>query len=71
MANKKLSEDEKSVLEQFMIPFFHLEKRFPLFPGKLNKEAESLLLGISRDELIKNRANLTENSKQAALELLK
>ena len=71
MADKKLSEEEKSVLEQFMIPFFHLEKRFPLFPGKLNKEAESLLLGISRDELTQNRANLTENSKQAALELLK
>lgn len=41
----KTSEEIKAILEQFTIPFFHLEKRFPLLPGKADKKAESLLLG--------------------------
>ncbi len=69
--SKKLSEEEKSVLEQFMIPFFHIGKRFPLFPGKNSAEVEPALLGISKEELTLFRKNLEENAKQAALELLK
>lgn len=71
MARKNVSEEEKGVLEQFMVPFFHTEKRFPLFPGKGDIEAESKLLGISVEELRLIRENLEENAKQAALELLK
>lgn len=67
----KASEEEKSVIEQFLIPFTHLEKRFPLFPGKKSEVAEALLMGISLDELKLFRANYNENAKQAALELLK
>lgn len=69
--SKKLSEEEKSVLEQFMIPFFHVGKRLPLFPGKNDPEVEPALLGISGEELELFRKNLDENAKQAALELLK
>ena len=54
-----------------MIPFFHVEKRHPLFPGKNNTEAEAKLLGITREELETFRRNYDENAKQAALELLK
>ncbi len=68
---KKLSEEEKGVLEQFMIPFFHAEKRHPLFPGRDNPEAEAGLLGIPKEELETIRKNYDENAKQAALELLK
>ena len=67
----KTSEEIKAILEQFTIPFFHLEKRFPLLPGKADKKAESLLLGISEEELKSYRENITQNAKQAALELLK
>ncbi|WP_020404775.1 SGNH/GDSL hydrolase family protein [Gracilimonas tropica] len=68
---KKASEEEKGILEQFMIPFFHVEKRVPLFPGKMNKEAEAALFGISEQELNTFRENLQENALQAALEILK
>ncbi len=68
---KKLSEEEKSVIEQFMIPFFHAEKRHPLFPGKAEIEVEAKLLGISVDELKTYRQNFEQNAKQGALELLK
>ena len=68
---KKLSEEEKSVLEQFMIPFFHAEKRHVLFPGRNSTEAEARLLGITEQELETFRKNYEENAKQAALELLK
>jgi lysophospholipase L1-like esterase len=71
MADKKISEEEKGVLEQFMVPFFNTEKRFPLFPGKGDLDAESKLLGITPEELQLFRQNLEENAKQAALELLK
>lgn len=69
--NKKLSEEEKSVLEQFMIPFFHAEKRHTLFPGRNSTEAEAGLLGITKEELETFRKNYEENAKQAAFELLK
>lgn len=68
---KKLNKDEKNVLEQFMIPFFHAGKRHPLFPGRNEIEVEAGLLGISVNELETYRRNFDENAKQGALELLK
>lgn len=68
---KKLNNEEKSVIEQFMVPFFHIEKRFPLFPGKNSVDVEAQLLGLSSEELQTYRKNLDQNAKQAALELLK
>ncbi len=65
------SDDIKSLLEQFTVPFFHLEKRFPLLPGKSDIKAEAALLGIKEEELKAYRRNLKENARQAALELLK
>lgn len=67
----KTSEEIKAILEQFTIPFFNLEKRFPLLPGKTDKKAEAILLGISEQELSSFRENITQNAKQGALELLK
>jgi len=67
----KTSEDIKGILEQFTIPFFHLEKRFPLLPGKADKKAEAALLGVTEEELKSYRENIYQNAKQAALELLK
>ncbi|MFD2531566.1 SGNH/GDSL hydrolase family protein [Gracilimonas halophila] len=71
MANKKATEEEKSVLEQFMLPYHHIAKRIPLFPGKNNSAAEAGLLGITEEELVKYRENFDENAKEAALEILK
>lgn len=67
----KASDEIKSILEQFTIPFLHLNKRFPLLPGKDSVEAEASLMGLSIDELKTYRQNISENAKQAALELLK
>lgn len=71
MEKKKLSQDEKSVLEQYIIPFYNANKRHPLFPGRDSVQAEADLLGISVEELQEYRLNLDQNAKQAALELLK
>ncbi|MDR9419975.1 SGNH/GDSL hydrolase family protein [Gracilimonas sp.] len=71
MSKKKASEEEKSVLEQFMLPFYHVSKRVPLFPGKNNMASEAGLFGISEEELEKYRENYEENAKEAALEILK
>ncbi|MEQ9310890.1 MAG: SGNH/GDSL hydrolase family protein [Balneolaceae bacterium] len=68
---RKLSVEEKSVLEQFMIPFFNLGKRHPLLPGRNELELEAILMGVSVDELKTYHNNLDENAKQGALELLK
>lgn len=67
----KATEEERALLEQFIIPFYHADRRYPLFPGKNNKEAEAHLMGMDVQELELIRANLSENAKQAALELLK
>jgi len=64
-------EQEKSIIEQFIVPFFHLERRYPLFPGKKSIEAEAKLLGLSETDLDLNRKNAINNAKQAAIELLK
>lgn len=71
MAIKKANEEEKGILEQFMIPFYHVSKRIPLFPGKHNIESEAGLFGIEEGELKTYRENFDENARQAALEILK
>lgn len=71
MAKKKATEEEKSVLEQFMLPYHHIVKRIPLFPGKNNTASEAGLFGITEEELVKYRENFEENAKEAALEILK
>ena len=40
-------------------------------PGKKNKNAEALILGLNEEELLLGRKNAENNVKQAALELLK
>ena len=66
-----MKEDEKNVVEQFLVPFFHLNKRVALFPGKNSIEAEAKIFGLTEEELSLNRQNFEENARQAALELLK
>jgi lysophospholipase L1-like esterase len=71
MSKKKISEEERGILEQFMIPFYHLSKRISLFPGKNNQSAEASLFGLTEDELNTYRENFDENARHAALEILK
>lgn len=71
MSDHKANEEEKEIMEQFMVPYFHVAKRMTLFPGKHNTDAEAALMGIKPEELNKMRSNLTENAKEAALEVLK
>lgn len=68
---KKITDEERSIIEQYFIPYFHIAKRFPLLPGKKDKNLEAALFGLSVDELDSNRQNLFANAKQASLELLK
>lgn len=68
MSDKK---EERNLIEQFILPYFHLESRFPLMPGKRSMNAEAILLGLSEAELELGRKNAENNAKQAALELLK
>ena len=71
MSQKKASAEEREIMEQFMLPFFHLHKRAALFPGKNNPEAEANLFGLTIEELETYRKNYDENARQAALEVLK
>ncbi|MEQ8526138.1 GDSL-type esterase/lipase family protein [Gracilimonas sp.] len=71
MANKKATDEEKGILEQFMLPFYHITKRIPLFPGKNDIKSEAGLFGITEGELKEYRENYDENARQAALEILK
>ncbi|WP_421772867.1 SGNH/GDSL hydrolase family protein [Gracilimonas sp.] len=71
MASKKATDEEKGILEQFMLPFYHITKRIPLFPGKNDTKSEAGLFGITEEELKEYRENYDENARQAALEILK
>tara|TARA_B100000575_G_scaffold294284_1_gene309262 strand:- start:2858 stop:3757 length:900 start_codon:yes stop_codon:yes gene_type:complete len=63
--------EERGVLEQYILPFLNISSQFPLYPGKNYATIEAALLGWTEQELEQARANLQENAKQAALELLK
>lgn len=69
--SKKVTDDVKGLLEQFIIPFYHIAKRVPLFPGKDDISSEASLMGITDNELKQFRENYEENAKQAALDILK
>jgi lysophospholipase L1-like esterase len=68
---KKATDEEKGILEQFMLPYYHISKRVPLFPGKNDAKAEAGLFGITESELKSYRQNYNENAREAALEILK
>jgi len=70
MSDYKASEEEKEVLEKYLLQFLNLEKRFPLLPGINNPEALAGLMGLETDELKKLRDRYKSNAKQAAIELL-
>ena len=70
MSELKASEEEKEVLEKYLLQFLNLEKRFPLLPGIENEEAMAGLMGLEVDELKKLRDRFASNAKQAAIELL-
>ncbi len=69
MSNRK--EETRALVEQFILPFFHLQKRFPLLPATDFSAAEANVLGLNTEELELGRQNLKNNAKQAALEFLK
>lgn len=63
--------EERGVLEQYKLPFLNISSHFPLYPGKNHATIEAALLGWTEQELEQARANLQNNARQAALELLK
>jgi lysophospholipase L1-like esterase len=70
MPDYKASEEEKEVLEKYLLQFLNLEKRFPLLPGIENEEAVAGIMGLELDELQKLRNRFVANTKEAAIELL-
>jgi len=70
MSDYKASEEEKEVLEKYLLQFLNLEKRFPLLPGIKNTDAMAGLMGLETSELKKLRDRFQANAKQAAVELL-
>ncbi|NGP88435.1 SGNH/GDSL hydrolase family protein [Fodinibius halophilus] len=70
MADHIATEEEKEVLEKYLLQFLNLEKRYPLLPGVENEEAIAGLMGLETDELNKLRDRFLANAKQAAVELL-
>lgn len=70
MSDYKASEEEKEVLEKYLLQFLNLEKRFPLLPGIENEEAMAGLMGLELEELQKLRSRFASNAKEAAIELL-
>lgn len=70
MADYLASDEEKEVLEKYLLQFLNLEKRYPLLPGIENEEAIAGLMGLEHSELKKLRDRFSSNAKQAAIELL-
>lgn len=70
MSKHKASKEEKEVLENYLLQFLNLEKRYPLLPGIENKNAMAGLMGLEKDELTALRERLESNAKEAAIELL-
>lgn len=70
MSDYKATEEEKEVLEKYLLQFLNLEKRFPLLPGINNEEAMAGLMGLELEELQKLRNRFAKNAKEAAVELL-
>src|SRR5699024_1493155 len=70
MADYQATEEEKEVLEKYLLQFLNLEKRYPLLPGIENPEVLVCIMGIETDELKKLRNRFAANAKQAAIELL-
>ncbi|HYW34565.1 MAG TPA: GDSL-type esterase/lipase family protein [Balneolaceae bacterium] len=70
MCVKRASDEEKEVLEKYLLQFLNIEKRFPLLPGIHNTEAVANLMGLEEEELIKLRKRFKKNARQAATELL-
>lgn len=70
MSDYKATEEEKEVLEKYLLQFLNLEKRYPLLPGIENEEAMAGLMGLELEELKKLRDRFSSNAKQAAIELL-
>lgn len=70
MSEYKATEEEKEVLEKYLLQFLNLEKRFPLLPGIENEEAMAGLMGLELEELQKLRNRFAKNAKEAAVELL-
>lgn len=70
MTDHKASEEEKEVLEKYLLQFLNLEKRYPLLPGIENEEAMAGLMGLEHSEFKKLRDRYASNAKQAAIELL-
>lgn len=69
--NSSQNSEERGVLEQYILPFLNISSQFPLFPGKNCTTIEAALLGWTEQELKEVKANLQENARQSALELLK
>lgn len=69
-SDHKASADEKEVLEQYLLQFLNLEKRFPLLPGIENQDALAHLVGLDKDEFINLRKSYQQNAEQAAEEML-
>jgi lysophospholipase L1-like esterase len=67
---KKANEEEKEVLEKYLLQFLNIEKQFPLLPGIGNTKAVAALMGLSEEEFLKLRQQFSENARQAAVELL-
>lgn len=70
MSDYKASEEEKEVLEKYLLQFLNIEKRFPLLPGIENEEAVAGLMGLEVEEMQKLRDRFAANAKEAAIELL-
>src|SRR5699024_2135020 len=70
MADYKATDEEKEVLEKYLLQFLNLEKRYPLLPGIENPEVLAGIMGLDTEELMKLRDRFSANAKQAAIELL-
>ncbi len=70
MSQDKASQEEKEVLEKYLLQFLNIEKRFPLIPGIEDTAALAALMGLDEEEFLKLRERFDKNARQAATELL-
>jgi len=71
MSEKTKEELEKEVIQDYLIHFMNLEKKYPLLPGTRNPENVAAFIGLTPQEFAEARIKLHEQAEQAAEELLK
>ncbi len=71
MPEEELNRTDKKNILQYLAQFLNVERQFPLLPGVRDVGVVAKFIGLEPQELIDIRSHFDDQTKKAALELLK